>query len=97
MRARVALSFIKDNDTAIAHFREQRAKGPLAVPAQYALVLALTRSGGWAKLELLAPCVSLHQTTLPQNCGSRYRYQGRKVRRRDRTAAKGLSPPDNHP
>ncbi|MCP5130516.1 MAG: M48 family metalloprotease [Pseudomonadales bacterium] len=57
MRARVALSFIKDNDIAIAHFREQRAKGGrYAVPAQYALVLALTRSGevGEAR-ELLAP------------------------------------------
>ena len=57
MRARVALSFIKDNDTAIAQFREQRAKGGRsAVPAQYGLVLALTRSGELDEArELLRP------------------------------------------
>jgi predicted Zn-dependent protease len=57
MRARVALSFIKDNVTAIAQFRAQRDKGGRsAVPAQYALVLALTRSDNLAEArELLRP------------------------------------------
>jgi predicted Zn-dependent protease len=50
MRARVKLSFIKDNGTAIAQFREQRARGGRsAVPAQYGLVLALTRNGELAE------------------------------------------------
>ena len=57
MRARAALSFIENNEDAIAYFRERRsAGGRQAVPAQYGLVLALT-SGGYLKEagQLLAP------------------------------------------
>ncbi|MCB1695036.1 MAG: M48 family metallopeptidase [Pseudomonadales bacterium] len=101
MRARVALSFIKDNDTAIAHFREQRAKGGrYAVPAQYALVLALTRSGevGEAR-ELLAPM----REFAPDNITYKIAEADIDIKAAKYDAAiallqKGLSlSPDNHP
>jgi len=44
MRARVQASFFEDNKKAIAHFRKQRGQGgKQAVPAQYGLILALSR------------------------------------------------------
>ena len=57
MRSRVELSFIEDDKQAIAKFRKQRKKGGRqAVPAQYGLILALTRSGEFAEArELLKP------------------------------------------
>jgi predicted Zn-dependent protease len=46
MRARVALGFIEGDEEAITYFRQKRANGGRhAVPAQYGLILALTRSG----------------------------------------------------
>ena len=57
MRARAALSFMESDEAAIAHFRKKRAAGGRqAVPAQYGLILALTRSGYLAEArELLVP------------------------------------------
>lgn len=57
MRARVVLSFIEDDDVAVADFRQRRAKGgKQAVASQYGLILALTRTGGFAEArELLRP------------------------------------------
>jgi len=57
MRARVELSFIDDNDAAIAHFRRRRAEGGRhAVASQYGLILALTRNGDFSEAgELLRP------------------------------------------
>jgi predicted Zn-dependent protease len=57
IRARVELSFIEDNDDAIAHFRRERAKGGRkAVPAQYGLILSLSRNGNFGEArELLRP------------------------------------------
>jgi predicted Zn-dependent protease len=54
MKARVELSFIGDNETAVAEFRKRRAKGGRnAVAAQYGLILALTRSGEFAEAKTL--------------------------------------------
>ena len=101
IRARVALSFLKDNDTAIAHYREQRAKGGRsAVPAQYALVLALTRSGevGEAR-ELLKPM----REFAPDNITYKIAEADIDIKAAKYDAAisllqKGLSlSPDNHP
>lgn len=57
MRVRVALSYIEDNDEAVAQFRMRLAKaGPLAEVNQYGLVLALTRKGELEEAsKLLAP------------------------------------------
>ncbi|MGB1141337.1 MAG: M48 family metalloprotease, partial [Halioglobus sp.] len=57
MRARVQVSFFDDPDKAVAHFRQQRKKGgKQAVPAQYGLILALSRAGNYAEArELLKP------------------------------------------
>jgi len=57
MRARVELSFIEDNENAVAHFRQRRARGGKnAVAAQYGLILALTRNGEFGEArELLRP------------------------------------------
>ena len=57
MRARVVLSFIEGDDEAVTHFRQMRARGGRqAVPAQYGLILALTRSGYLVEArELLLP------------------------------------------
>jgi predicted Zn-dependent protease len=57
IRTRVALSFIEGDEEAITHFREKRARGGRnAVPAQYGLILALTRGGYLAEArELLQP------------------------------------------
>ena len=57
MRARAELSFFKDNKAGVSHFRTRRAKGGKgAVPAQYGLILALTRSGDFTEArELLQP------------------------------------------
>ncbi len=57
MRRRVQLGFIEDNEKAVAHFRRERAKGGRsAVPAQYGLILALTRNGDFGEArELLRP------------------------------------------
>lgn len=57
MRARVKLSFIEDNDRAVAEFRRLRAEGGRqAVAAQYGLVLALTRKGDFGEArDLLRP------------------------------------------
>lgn len=57
MRIRVALSYMKDDDKAVAEFRERRAKGgPNAEANQYGLVLALTRQGSVEEAaKLLAP------------------------------------------
>ena len=57
IRARVELSFIEGNDDAIAHFRRERAKGGRrAVPAQYGLILALSRNGDFGEArKLLRP------------------------------------------
>jgi predicted Zn-dependent protease len=57
MRARVQVSFFDKPGEAVAHFREQRKRGgKQAVPAQYALVLALSRNGDYAEArELLKP------------------------------------------
>lgn len=101
MRARVALSFIEDNSTAIARFREQRAKGGrYAVPAQYALVLALTRNGevGEAR-ELLKPM----REFAPDNITYKIAEADIDIKATKYDAAiallqKGLSlSPDNHP
>jgi predicted Zn-dependent protease len=101
IRARVALSFIRDNETAIVHFREQRAKGGrTAVPAQYALVLALTRSGevGEAR-ELLKPM----REFAPDNITYKIAEADIDIKAAKYDAAiallqKGLSlSPDNHP
>ncbi|WP_157117854.1 M48 family metalloprotease [Oceanicoccus sagamiensis] len=57
MRSRVALSYIKDDEEAIAQFRDKLAKGGRnAEPHQYGLVLALIRGGQYKEAkELLAP------------------------------------------
>ena len=57
MRTRADLSFIEDNDEAIAHFTRRRAKGSkYAVAAQYGLVLAHTRNGDFDEArKLLRP------------------------------------------
>jgi beta-barrel assembly-enhancing protease len=57
MRARVDASFFENSDEAVAHFREQRAKGGKhVIAAQYGLILALTQNGGFAEArELLRP------------------------------------------
>lgn len=57
MRARVELSFIKDTQAAVEHFRRKRAAaGRNAVAAQYGLILALTRAGEFSEArQLLAP------------------------------------------
>ena len=57
MRIRVALSYIKEDDEAVAQFRKRRANGgPFAEANQYGLVLALTRNGEIREAkELLAP------------------------------------------
>ena len=57
MRARVEVSFFDNSSTAVAQFREKRAKGgKQAVAAQYGLVLALTEDGKYAEArELLRP------------------------------------------
>ena len=53
MRTRVALSYM-ENDEAVAFFRAKRARGGRgAAPAQYGLVLALTRSGEIAESRAL--------------------------------------------
>jgi predicted Zn-dependent protease len=53
----VELSFIKDKDEAVAHFRRKRAEGgKQAVAAQYGLILALTQAGEFAEAkQLLRP------------------------------------------
>lgn len=57
MRVRANLSFIKDDGKAIAHFQRMRKEDRKhAVAAQYALVLAHTRSGDFAEAgKLLKP------------------------------------------
>jgi predicted Zn-dependent protease len=57
VRVRVALSYIKDNDEAVAQFRKRLANGgPNAEASQYGLVLALTRQGSVDEAKkLLAP------------------------------------------
>ena len=57
VRVRVALSYIKDNDEAVAQFRKRLANGgPNAEASQYGLVLALTRQGSIDEAKkLLAP------------------------------------------
>ncbi len=57
MRARVEVGFFDNSEEAVARFREKRAKGGKgAVPAQYGLILALTRDGQFDEArELLKP------------------------------------------
>ena len=54
MRTRVELSFIEDSGEAVSHFRRKREKGGKnAVAAQYGLILALTRNGGYSEARAL--------------------------------------------
>lgn len=67
VRARVLLSFMEDNETAIEDFRKKRAQGGRsAVPSQYGLVLALTRGGDLDEArELLKPMRDFAPDNIP--------------------------------
>jgi predicted Zn-dependent protease len=67
MRTRVKLSFMKDNQKAVDHFREELAKkGRNAESQQYALVLALTLQRQYAEaMKYLQPLREFSPDSLP--------------------------------
>lgn len=102
MRARVALTQIKDPAEAVAHFRKQRKEshGAEAVAAQYGLVLALTRNGETAEARtLLKPMREFKPSSIPYGlAGADIALQEERFEDAVATLQRGLElVPGNHP